>query len=165
PEVKLDSLDELLKAVWEARKQGLEVVSCDDPKVRALGYVLGDLNYSYVTLTTLKTTRDVSPEVSSLYGLAPEDFRKMSQPEFRYWVATGQEVEFDASGQPIEKETDLFPLEGEGSLSAIWIEEAVKDKPLQCRIEMPEGFRGPINFVPDDGTAHPEIPRPVKEAC
>jgi len=160
PERKIDSLNDLLVAVWEARQRDLEVVSCDDPRARTIGFILGEECLVYISLTQIVQTKNgVRPEVAGLYDATsdPEGItRLISTPAARHFIATGKVVD---DTDPVFGCLGEAPVDVTGSLKfleATWIKEAEADKPVVGHVEMPQGLRGPIQLVAGEGTCEVE---------
>ena len=141
------SLDTLLVAVWEARQQGLSVTTCDEPRQRRIGFMLGDDNWAYIGIVNLKNSLLLTAETLALYGLTQAEFRsECHKPNFWHWLATGVKIPMRMTCEDgIEIET-FDPDEGQGEVSEedakalinIWIAESEKDKPVDIGEFFPE---------------------------
>lgn len=155
-ERRVNSLEELLREVWNARQQNPvpDIDSVDNPMARYIGYVIGN-EWVYIPLTKMKETLPVPEDVAALFGLTSEDVKnKMVEPDGRKWF-TGRLPDDLFDCDILIEDEDPVRLNAEiGELSRLWASEDQDIKPEPYRIEMPEGMNGPIVFVPDE---HPEL--------
>ena len=136
---KVSKLDDLLRIIAEARKNGLDVESADDPKSRNIGFVIEN-DWFHISLPDLRGG-SVSPEVAVLFG--PEElpqlmFRRMCSPEGRLWVATGRYRHDDPPDSLIH------------DLDAVWKEEVDSEGPSEEEMEAAFGKTGTIEAIRRD---------------
>lgn len=88
-------LDSFVGAIADCRAAGGDLIPCDDPRARRIGYVhhpdVGDSVVHEIGLASIRGTV-LSEEVVARLGMAAEEFRvHLSTPDGRQYIAAGRE--------------------------------------------------------------------------